>query len=125
MSLQIVNGPTIKAGESLSDGVDCTAGQIVRLTLPANWTPANITFQISSDGGFYNDVYNEDGDEVMVANAPPGSAVVFKRGASNRFVAFAHVKIRSGTRDNPVKQKAQALFAIALDVLDKPTPLSR
>jgi hypothetical protein len=125
MSLQIVNGPTIKAGESLSDGVDCTAGQIVRLTLPANWTPANITFQISSDGGFYNDVYNEDGEEVLVANAPAGSAVVFKPGMSNRFVAFAHVKIRSGTRDNPVKQQQQALFAIALDVPEAPTQSRR
>jgi hypothetical protein len=119
MSLQIVNGPTIKAGESLSDGVDCSAGQIVRLTLPASWTPANITFQISSDGTFYNDVFNEDGREVMVPNAPPGSAIVFEVASSKRFIAFAHVKVRSGTRDGPVKQQQQALFAIALDV---PTP---
>src|SRR6478609_5298399 len=60
MGLTIVDGPTIAAGESLSDGADCTGGSIVRVTIPQEYTPANLTFQASSDGSFYNDLYDAD-----------------------------------------------------------------
>ena len=55
--LQVLEGPKIEAGESLSDGVDCSAGQLVRITMPYTWTPAPITFQFSTDGVFYNDMF--------------------------------------------------------------------
>ncbi|WP_256434713.1 hypothetical protein [Bradyrhizobium sp. 6(2017)] len=34
MPLQVIDGPTIAEGEALSDGVDCSAGEIVRITVP-------------------------------------------------------------------------------------------
>ena len=58
MALSIVDGPTIKINESLSDGVDCSAGNIVRITVPQEFTPSNLTFQVSSDGNFYNDLFS-------------------------------------------------------------------
>ena len=50
MPLEIVDGPTIPMGESLSDGVDCTGGHIVRITVPKEFTESNLTFQVSSNG---------------------------------------------------------------------------
>jgi hypothetical protein len=57
MALQVLNGPVIEAGESLSDALDCTSGSIIRLTMPAQWSPqAVLTFSISSDGNGFNDL---------------------------------------------------------------------
>ncbi|QIO34322.1 hypothetical protein [Bradyrhizobium sp. 1(2017)] len=112
MPLQIIDGPIIAAGESLSDAVDCTAGDVVRITMPADWTAAQLTFEVSSDGQFFNPLYYHDGSEV-VFEVIPGSAVLIP---SNITSALAHLKFRSGTRDHPKPQPSGRLFAIAIDV---------
>jgi hypothetical protein len=61
MPLQVINGPVIAAGESLSEGVDLAGGQLVRITAPADWDGSNLSFQISSDGNGYNDLYTARG----------------------------------------------------------------
>ena len=38
MAIVVLEGPKILAGESLSDGLDCSAGQIVKITFPYTWT---------------------------------------------------------------------------------------
>ncbi|MET4628441.1 hypothetical protein ABIB83_005474 [Bradyrhizobium sp. I1.8.5] len=119
MAIEIINDPTIAAGESLSDAVDCSAGKIVRLTMPADWLNAPLTFQISSDGLFYNDVFDNKGIElksVVVA----GTAVIVP---ADYLAAANFIKFRSGTRDLPVTQPAERAFAIALEVLGA-TPFS-
>jgi|RhiMethySRZTD1v2_1073278.scaffolds.fasta_scaffold833603_2 hypothetical protein len=113
MSLAVLNGPVIEAGESLSAGIDCTGGNIVRLTMPANWTGANITFAISSDGNGYNDLVNTDGEEVTLV-VVPGSAVVLGQ-FGDYLKAIAFLKIRSGTRSHPVEQEDRREFAIAIE----------
>ena len=120
MPLTILNGPTIAQGESLSDGLDCTAGAIVRLTMPANWTPANLTFQISSDGALYNDLVDFNGNEVTLP-VVPGSAVVVAP-LADFLKAVAFLKVRSGTRKHPVVQQQDATFAIAIET---DAPVSR
>jgi hypothetical protein len=114
MPLQIIEGPDIEAGESLSNGVDCTAGEIVRITMSEFWTPANISFQISSNGELYNDLFDKDGNEIIM-EVVPGTAVVLK-GAGDWTKAYAFVKIRSGGRDSPVPQEERRQFAIAIEV---------
>jgi hypothetical protein len=111
MTLQVVDGPTIAAGQSLSDGIDCSAGEIVRITIPQEFTRANITFQVSSDGNFYNDLYNANGEEIMIAAQPNSAVIIAERLA--RVVAF--IKLRSGTRKNPVLQQVDCKFAIAIE----------
>jgi hypothetical protein len=121
MSLAIVDGPTIELGESLSDGVDCSAGNIVRITVPQEFTEANLTFQTSSDGNLYNDLYNEEGDEVTVVANPDTTIVV--SGPWVRSIGW--LKLRSGTREAPVNQrKDECKFAIALEV-EAPAALAR
>ena len=115
MSLKIVDGPTILKGESLSDGVDCSEGTIVRITVPQEFTEANLTFQTSSDGNLYNDLYDETGEEITITAHPDTTIVV--AGAWVKSIGF--LKLRSGTREHPVEQrKDDVLFAVALEVAD-------
>jgi hypothetical protein len=119
MPLTIVDGPTIAKGESLSEGIDCSAGEIVRITVPQEYTPANMTFQISTDGNFYNDLFDDHGDEITIT-AEPNSAVFIE----GRWVrAVAHIKLRSGSREHPVVQREDCKFAIAVDTGDAPASM--
>lgn len=120
MALTIIDGPTIAAGESLSDGADCSSGSIVRITVPQEFTPANLTFQVSSDGNFYNDLFDARGNEITVVAKPSSGIVVSEMWT--RSVAF--IKFRSGSRDHPVEQKVDCQFAIAVEMFDAPAALS-
>ena len=121
MPLTIVDGPTIKLNESLSDGVDCSAGTIVRITVPQEFTPANLTFQVSSDGNLYNDLFGSKGDEITVV-AKPNTGIVVPE-AWTKSINF--IKFRSGSRDHPVKQtKDDCKFAIAVDTGEAPVAAS-
>ncbi|WP_445215466.1 hypothetical protein ACKWRH_23590 [Bradyrhizobium sp. Pa8] len=110
MPLVVLNGPIIAAGESLSDAVDCSGADIVRLTMPADWTDALLTFQISTDGLFFNNLFNHHGEEVSLP-VTPGVAIVvpldFLRSA-------AFIKFRSGSYQTPKPQAAQREFAITV-----------
>jgi len=114
MPLQVLNGPVIEAGESLSSGIDCTAGDIVRITTPASWTSANISFAISSDGNGYNDLFDTNGKEIVIPIVNNAAVVVGHLADDLRAVAF--LKIRSGTRAHPVPQPERREFAIAVEV---------
>jgi len=116
--LQVLNGPTIAEGESLSDGIDCSAGQLVRITMPPEWTESKLTFQFSSDGVFYNEMYGLDGYAVTVDVVVPGSGVIIP---VNMGRAIAFIKFRSGTEGNPIPQEAQRTFSVALFTESTPT----
>lgn len=111
MPLQVLDGPTIKAGESLSDGIDCSAGKIVRITVPQEYSEANLTFQVSSNGDLYNDLFDDDGDEITVTANPDSTIVIAKPWVKS--VGF--IKLRSGTREHAVKQDVNCKFAIAIE----------
>lgn len=114
MALQVLNGPVIETGQSLSDGLDCTAGNIVRLTMPYAWDGANLSFQISSDGNGYNDLFTIDGKEIVIP-VVAGTAVVVAP-LSDFLKAVAFLKVRSGSRAYPVVQSAKRDFAVAIEV---------
>jgi hypothetical protein len=121
MALTVINGPFIEAGESLSDGVDCSGGNAVRITMPGKWDGGNLTFQISTDGTLYNDLFTIDGKEVTMV-VEPGAAVRI----SAEWASFWNfIKFRSGTRDHPVVQKELREFAITLHTHDEAPPASR
>lgn len=109
--LTVIDGPFIEAGESLSTAIDCTAGALVRITMPAGWTEAPITFQFSTDGTFFNEMCGLDGYAVTIPNVWPGSGVVIPEHIGR---AVAHIKFRSGTAGNPVPQEEGRLFAVAI-----------
>ena len=111
MPLTIINGPFIAAGESLSDGVDCRAGPLIRITMPGQWTPAKLSFQLSSDGILYNDIVDGRGKEITM-RCVPGAAV---RVPSEWNPMIQFLKIRSGSRNRPVVQQAEREFAVAVE----------
>jgi|SRR5215510_1491859 len=108
MPLTVINGPTIGAGQTLSDVVDCTGGQLVRITVPAEWSQAMLTFQLSSDGVGYNDLYDSQGNLVAI-NVVAGSAVLVPELLGN---AAAFLKFRSSA-----PQAEQRTFAVAIKTL--------
>jgi hypothetical protein len=112
MALQIVDGPTIQQGESLSDGVDCSGGNIVRITVPQEFTQANLTFQSSSNGDLYNDLYDAKGNEITMVAKPDTTIIIEAPWARS----LGWLKFRSGTRSAPVEQtKDTVLFAVAIE----------
>ena len=113
MPLTIINGPIIDAGESLSAGIDCSAGPIVKITMPGNFVGDTITFQTSSDGIMYNDIFQPDGTELMF-RVIAGTGIIGMR------LSTGFVKFRSGTRERPVIQPELREFAVALEVASAP-----
>jgi hypothetical protein len=127
MTLQVINGPTIARGQSLSDAVDCGEGQLVRITMPPEWTDAPLTFQFSTDGVFFNDMFGIDGYEVTIPEVVPGSGVIIPADVGR---AIVHIKFRSGTRGDPIEQEAERNFAITvmmeeLELVDPDVPEAR
>ena len=88
--------------------LDCSAGRIIKITMPGDWTFADIKFQTSSDGVGFNDIMRPDGREVM-CTVFEGTAIIGME------LVTGFIKIRSGTRDRPVPQEAIRTFAIAID----------
>jgi hypothetical protein len=111
MTLTVLNGPVIQAGESLSDSVDCTGGTIVRITMPPAWGIGNITFQISTDGLFFNDLFDQDGKEFTMVVVTGAAVPIIWDGITR---CAAHLKIRSGSRSHPIVQDEKRDFAVAL-----------
>lgn len=108
--LEVLNGPIIAAGEALSEAIDCSEGLPVRITMPSEWTSATLSFQISSDGVFFNDCVDHAGQEIRIT-VIPGTAVPIPIEFGNM---MGWIKFRSGPRANPIVQEKQRDFAIAI-----------
>lgn len=106
--IEVLNGPSINEGESLSDALDCSAGKIIKITMPTDWSFAPISFQTSSDGVGFNDIMHADGREVT-CTVWEGTAII------GMTLVTGFLKIRSGSRDRPIPQEGRRTFAVALD----------
>lgn len=118
--LQVLEGPTIQAGESLSDALDCSAGQLVCLVMPAAWDKASLTFQVSPDGVSFYEMYGLDGFAVTIKEVVPGAAVIIPADIGR---AIAHIKFRSGTEGNPDPQEEARTFAAVMVEAEKTVPV--
>jgi hypothetical protein len=110
----------LPAGQSLSQGADCGGnGRIIRISMPQDWTPAPITFQLSPDDTTYRDLYHTTPDQFSIfevsVSAVPGAVVVLPASMGG---GISWLKIRSGTRTVPVAQAADRQFTITLDAPD-------
>lgn len=110
MTVQVLNGPTIAAGASLSNALNVSNGVMFRLIMPSEWTPALLTFQISHDGlNFYN-VFDADGKE-LARPIVPQSIMPF-----GHYVLDIHsIKLRSGTLRYPIDQQFTREFKIVVE----------
>ena len=104
----------IAAGTALSPAVCVFNSRLVAIQMPAAWTAAVLTFQVSMDNLTYTDLYDSFGSEVSVA-------VAASHGVSldvTVFAGWAFFKIRSGTGAAPVNQvAAAALFLNSIQLV--------
>lgn len=112
----INNGTVIIAnGESLSSGTKIGGAAIVGVELPAAWTAANLTFQVSTDGSAYKDLYDSTGAEIVVTAA----ASRYVRLPAVDFFGFRYVKVRSGTSGTPVNQGAERSITLVTKEIER------
>ena len=103
---------TILDTASLSDAIELDGNSVVRILMPAAWDAANLTFQVSDDGGttFVN-AYWDWGAELTVTAA--ASRVI----ETSPFVCLDHIdqlKVRAGTAGVPVVQSGDRLITFVV-----------
>jgi hypothetical protein len=111
MALVEIAGPTIAAGQSLSDGIDTSAGRLVRINTPPEWTPAHLTFLVSTDGGGYSSLY-KGGSEAIIPYCGPNRAIFV---IPEDWPSLVWLQFRSGTQNGPVPQEAERVFSIVIE----------
>lgn len=86
---------------------------LVGIAMPATWTAANLTFQVSDDfGATFNNLYDKDGIEVTVV-ASASRYIILVPGS---FAGINYLKVRSGTAGTPVAQGgARTIRLISID----------
>lgn len=117
---------TIASGASLSGAIrlgihETTEGGTTRaesrlcgIIMPASWTTADITFQVSDDGVNYYDFYDADTVSEIAYTFSAGKAY---RIDPTIFYAANYVKIRSGTSATPVNQAASRDILLVVRVI--------
>lgn len=100
----------IASGEALSAEIDLNGQLPVAIVMPAAWTAASLTLQISidDDGAIFNNVYDDGGTEYTVTAA--ASRYIYLDPLV--LVGVRKLKIRSGTSGTPVNQAAARTLTI-------------
>ncbi len=79
--------------------------QIIGIEMPAAWTAAALTFQVSGDGTNYHDLYDDAGNELSFTVAA-SRMVSFTEDKRSILSRWRYIKLRSGTTGTPVNQDA-------------------
>lgn len=107
---------TIANGASLSGEINLGGAMPGAIIMPAAWTAANLTLQVSPDGGVtYYDLYDDAGNEITIT-AAASRMILFDTIA--QLIAIgegSRLKIRSGTSGTPVNQgAARTLYVVSV-----------
>lgn len=108
---------SIPAGEAFSGTIDCKSRQPVRIAMPDDWTTGPgggiITFQISSDGTLWFDIFRLNGEPISLV-VKPKTAIMFSRELGFDKLAD-YFRVRAGAPDRPAPQSAQRDFIFAIE----------
>src|SRR5262245_23635350 len=110
MPTTVITG-TIPAGQSLSGSIDASAGNPVFVVGPVDWTPANLSFQLSADGIVFGDWFTWDGKELIKPFRAGTAWIVLTDVLGTKGI---HLKLRSGSRDYPIIQEADRVFQFVI-----------
>lgn len=100
----------IASGQSLSGVIDLEQLNITGFLIPASWTTAKLTFQISPDGTTFGDLLDASGNEIqLIVSAGKFIGVNLSELSGARFI-----KVRSGTSGTPVNQAADRTINIVM-----------
>lgn len=103
----------ISASGNLSAAANLSGYCPAAVFVPATWTAAVMTFQVSLDSGqTYADLYDANGE---VSVAVVAGKVVRLNPAD--YAGFTDMKVRSGTAAVPVAQSSAATVVIGLRVI--------
>lgn len=108
MQQQLVIDAVIPINTASSAAVDLGTARAALLIMPAAWTAADLTFEVSHDGATFVPLHESGGDEKVV-KAVQGRGVLLSLAD---FVGIRHLKIRSGTTALPVNQAAARTIKI-------------
>jgi hypothetical protein len=102
---------TIASGAALSGAVCLGDKVLAGIQMPAAWTAASLTFQVSFDAGTtWKDLYDDAGVEVTLSpTSPAGKYLAVDPSA---FAGVVFLKVRSGTTGTPVNQAADRSFTL-------------
>ena len=105
-AINLISGPTIAAGASLSGILDCSAALqgIKRILMPPAWTSAWLSFQISPDGTTFQDLYWPNGVMVVVTVVPAA------RSSPTQPVAFGVLQVSIRDDSEPIVQPQARAF---------------
>jgi hypothetical protein len=101
---------TIPAGQSVSTSANLTAGNMVMMLTPPDWTPANVGFLVSQDNVTFKDLFDFDGNEIVKSMGASRAISV----DPSYTTGSMYVKLRSGPLTNPVPQSADRVFTIVI-----------
>jgi hypothetical protein len=99
----------IAAGTSLSAATPLGAGVLTGIVMPAVWTAAGLTFQVSADGGT---TWYELQDGTGAAVGYTVSAGIAFNVDPYLWGGFNMLRVRSGTSGSPVNQVAAATILL-------------
>ncbi len=100
----------VKIKDSLSEAI-ATRGKYLGVMIPSTWATADITFQVSNDGGHFLDLYDASGAEISYT--PDAGYASSLASIQDAIYPFQYVRFRSGTSAAPVVQgleKARKVF---------------
>jgi hypothetical protein len=101
---------TILAGTAVSNAADISSGNVTMLLMPADWTPANMSFLLSEDNVSFRELYDVYGMEVIKAVGPNRALNV-----DPSYTAGAlWLKLCSGPAATPVLQDADRPIVLVI-----------
>ena len=99
--------PTGEQGTVSAGGVAMGGYTIVGILMPPVWTAANITFQVSCDGGAtYGNLFDDNGTEIAIASPAVNNFIALANRPAYVWRGINLLKVRSGTSASPVNQAA-------------------
>lgn len=100
----------ILSGASLSAAVNLGGRIPAGVYMPATWTAAGLTFEVSPDGSTYYPLEDIDGNEYTATVV----ASVYVAFDTTKFFGARYMKVRSGTSAAAVNQGADRTLTLAL-----------
>ena len=101
---------TIAINESLSGAADLDQYTLAAVVLPAAWTTAGLTFQVTYDGTNYFNLSDKDGEITISSSVAVASKAIALE--PYKFLRVAGVKVRSGTSGTAVNQAAARIITL-------------
>lgn len=99
---------TIAINAALSNVVDLASGTLTGISMPAAWTAASITFDVSNDGINFGALFYQ-GVEYELSEAGASRRITVDPVA---LMPWRYIKVRSGKSGAVVNQVAQAVITL-------------